>query len=214
MSAVWLSHRACAPLKTYLRRRGHKLRLIEDDPRFGPGVSSHADLRLCPVRGKPVFYEGVPLPRYPENAALCAVVLDGLLVHRPDITAPALRAACRALGFREVNVRQGYAKCSCVVVDGGSLITSDPGIYASLSKEPGLSLLKIRPGFVSLPGFPTGFLGGASGRVGDEIVFNGDVAAHPDYPAISDFIRSRGLGVRSFPGIELCDVGSIIETEE
>lgn len=214
MSAVWLSRHTCEPLKAYLRRRGHTLRLIEDDPRFGPGVSSHADLRLCAVRGRPVFYEGVPLPRYPENAALCAVMLDGLLIHRPDITAPALRETCRALGFREVNVRQGYAKCSCVVVDGRSLITSDPGIYAALSREPGLSLLKIREGFVSLPGFPTGFLGGASGRVGDEIVFNGDLTAHPDFPAIRDFIRSRRLGVRTFPGIELCDIGSIIETEE
>lgn len=214
MSVVYLSHLAIEPLKEYLSSQGHALRLIEDDGRFGPGVSSHADLRLCAVSGKPVFFEGVPLPRYPENAAQCAVVLEGLLIHRLDITAPALLARCRELGCREINVRQGYTKCSCVVVDGGSLITSDPGICMALLKVPGISVLKIREGHVSLPGFDTGFLGGASGKVGREILFNGDLSVHPDFPAICVFIKSRGLGIRYFPGHQLCDIGSIIETEE
>lgn len=214
MSEIWLSHRAYRPLREYLTSQGHTLRLIEDDGRFGPGVESHADLRLCAVDGRPIFFEGTPLPCFPENAAMCAVVLDGFLIHRLGVTAPALLARCRELNYRLIHVRQSYARCSCVVVDGRSLITADPGIFAALSRVPELSVLKVREGHVSLPGFPAGFLGGASGRVGQEIVFNGDVSAHPDHSAIRDFIESRGLTLRYFRGFELCDIGSIIEITE
>ena len=61
-----------------------------------------------------------------------------------------------------------------------------------------------------LPGYDTGFLGGTSGRVGDEIVFNGDLSAHPDFEAIKDFIRSRGLQIKYFESYPLRDIGSII----
>ena len=211
MSEIFLSHRAGTPLLDHLIALGHTPRLIEDDGRFGKGLESHADLRLCAVGGRAVFFEGDPLPRYPENAAFCAVVLDGFLIHRLDITAPGLRNRCRELGLREIHVRQGYTKCSCVLVDGRSLITSDPGICAALSEVPELRVLKVRAGAVRLPGFDTGFIGGASGRVGDEVIFNGDLSSHPDFGSICDFIVSRGLKVRFFPDYELTDIGSIIE---
>lgn len=214
MSVVYLSHLACAPLGDYLRSRGHTLRLIKEDNRFGPGVGSHADLRLCVVNGKALFFEGEPLPRYPDNAAMCALVMEGFLIHRLDITSPVILNRCARLGYRTVNVRQGYTRCSCVPVDGKSLITSDPGIFAALSGIPELSVLKIREGGVSLPGYPSGFLGGASGRVGGEVLFNGDLSAHPDLPAIRDFVEKRGARLRYFPGFALCDIGAIIETEE
>ena len=100
------------------------------------------------------------------------------------------------------------------MVDGRSVITSDPGVYAALAGVPELSVLKVRPGFVSLPGYGTGFIGGASGRVGDEVVFNGDLSEHPDFRQISAFIAERGLRVKHFPGLPLTDVGSIIEETE
>ncbi len=217
MSAVILSHAAFPELKEYLLSLGHTLKLLEDDPRFGPGVKAHADLRYCKLgpRGPVLSHRSPPLTSaYPDNAAMCAVVLDGFLIHRLDSTAAEILEYCRERGLRPLNVRQGYARCSCVPVDGKSLITPDPGIYGALSQVPELSVLKIREGHVRLPGYPWGFLGGASGRVGDEIVFNGDLSVHPDFPLIRDFIASRGLGVRFFPGRELTDIGSIIETEE
>ncbi len=63
---------------------------------------------------------------------------------------------------------------------------------------------------MELPGYDTGFIGGTSGRVGDEIIFNGDLSAHPDCQAIRQFIEERGLKVRYFSGYPLRDIGSII----
>ncbi len=213
MSDVWLSRRAGAELTAYIRSRGHRLRPVEDDPRFGPGVESHADLRMCKMgpSGPVLRLTGAPYPAYPRGAAMCAVVLEGFVIHRLDITDPGILAYCRERAFREINVRQGYARCSCLPVDGKSVITADPGICAALSRVPELRVLRVSPGHVSLPGFKTGFLGGAAGRVGDEILFNGDLKRHPDFEAIRDFIASRGLGVRFFESFALEDVGSIIE---
>lgn len=214
MSRVLLSHTAGEDLKTYLLRRGHALVEIGDDPRYGAGVASHADLRYCKIglEGPILTRDGAPLsPAYPDDAAMCAVVLDGLLIHRLDITDPGILQYCRERGFREINVRQGYARCSCLPVDGRSVITSDPGIYAALSKLPGLDVLKVTEGHVALPGFDRGFIGGTAGRVGGEIVFNGDLERHPDCLRIKNFIELHGLAVISFAGRALTDIGSIIE---
>ena len=213
MSAVYLSHRALPELKKYLEGRGHALRLIEDDKRYGPGVESHADLRICKMGPSgPLLTAGPPSsPSYPQNAAMCALILDGFLIHRLDITGGSILKYCRERSFREINVRQGYTRCSCVPVDGVSVITSDPGIFAALSRVPELHVLKIREGFVSLPGFETGFIGGTAGTVDGELIFNGDLSLHPDFEAIRDFIASRGVKMRYFPGAELCDIGSLIE---
>jgi len=84
-------------------------------------------------------------------------------------------------------------------------------LFANALKNTDVEVLTVREGHVLLPGFDTGFIGGASGRVGDEIIFNGDLSAHPDFEKIRDFIQCRGLKVRYFPGLPLTDIGSIIE---
>lgn len=211
MSRVYLSHLAAPPLREYLASRGHELILIADDMRYGRAVESHADLRMCKAGGR-LFFQGSPSgPSYPNNAAMCAVALDGFLIHRLDITDDSILKYCRSLGYRLVNVRQGYTRCSCVVVDGKSLITSDPGIYSALSAIPELDVLRIQDSHVALPSFPTGFIGGASGVVDGELIFNGDLSRHPDFEAICDFVTARGLKLRYFPEYCLTDIGSIIE---
>ena len=63
---------------------------------------------------------------------------------------------------------------------------------------------------MKLRGADTGFIGGASGRVDDEIVFNGDLSAHPNLKKITAFIEARGLGCKWFDSYVLEDIGSII----
>ena len=122
----------------------------------------------------------------------------------------ALIGEARKIGLAFIHVNQGYTKCNCVVVDGNSVITADRGIVSALKKCPDIDVLPISQGFVRLEKFEYGFLGGASGKVGNEIVFNGDLSAHPDYEAICRFIEARGLSVKYFPGYPLTDIGSIL----
>ena len=132
-----------------------------------------------------------------------------------------------------IDVPQGYTKCNTLIVDEYSIITSDVGIYnacygrpritdvdasAKFDKNylsgasvPQLEVLLIEKGHIILQGFDYGFIGGTSGRVGDTIIFNGDITQHPDYEKIAAFIESRGLKIKYFAEYPLEDIGSIIE---
>ena len=73
-----------------------------------------------------------------------------------------------------------------------------------------MDVLTVTAGHVVLPGYDTGFIGGASGRIGDTVYFNGDLTAHPDFESIVRFIEDRGLKVKWFEDWPLTDTGSII----
>ncbi len=215
MNHIYLSHNAGVILLSYFRKAGHELMLVPPGGRTYSAVDAHPDIYYCRMEQSPhpFLFRGDPLEigrSYPDNIRFNAVALDRYFIHRLKNTSPALLKKAREMGLECINVNQGYTKCNCVVVDGHSLITSDEGIDRTLQGYPDLHVLKIRPGFVRLEGFDYGFLGGASGRVGEEIVFNGDLSAHPDCDAICRFIRSRGLRVKYFPNYPLTDIGSIL----
>jgi hypothetical protein len=73
--------------------------------------------------------------------------------------------------------------------------------------------LKVQGGGVLLPGFDTGFIGGCSGRVGNELIFNGNLEKHPDFERIRNFVTSKNVKLKYFTDYELCDIGSILEAE-
>ena len=199
------------------------------------GVSDAAPLfqgdpaRLSPVYPGDVRYNACCTGRYfihnlkytaPELLAAAGITASEILIPKAPASDPqtagtqviehgAPAQANRAGSMIPVQVPQGYAKCSIVCVDETSIITYDAGITKACLAA-GLKVLQIAPGHVRLPGYPTGFLGGASGRVGREILFNGDLSVHPDFAAIRDFIESRGLSCVHFPDSPLTDVGSIL----
>ncbi|MBR7081590.1 MAG: hypothetical protein IKI49_02635, partial [Oscillospiraceae bacterium] len=204
MGTVHLSENANIELVDYIRALGHEIAPLLRDDRRGRGVGDHADLVMCKMGASdlsPVIKadDGEVWGEYPQNAAFCAVVLGGKLIHRLDITLHKILKYAQNAGLELINVRQGYTRCSCVVVDDGALITSDSGIAAALSRRRDIEVLKIQQEHVALDGFEYGFLGGTSGRVGREVIFNGDLSDHPDGEIIRDFIESRGLAVRTFP---------------
>ena len=167
-----------------------------------PLISYHADQKA----GYPAFRQLLPV--YPGDIAYNAACTGRFLIHNLKYTAPHILEYAKAAGMSLVNVKQGYAKCSTVIVDKDSIITYDQGI-AKACGSAGLDVLTIRPGHILLPGYDTGFIGGTSGRIGNTICFNGDLSAHPDGEAIADFISERGLKVRAFADWPLTDIGSI-----
>lgn len=174
------------------------------------------------------------------NAAICGrYFIHNLKYSSPELISSAEKYVWEKYSQDMVTIhtKQGYTKCNIVVVDETHIITEDEGIRKSvelamyrernaIGRGKGeerlkarddfdrrkIKVLKIAPGYVHLPGFPNGFIGGASGRVGDTIVFNGDISKHPDYDKINDFIKDAGLGIKYFD-YPLTDIGSII-TEE
>ena len=215
MKNIYVSQYANKELIEYLSYHDRTLHFVSPGGRTYPAVDSHPDMYYCKmgITNSACIFRGDPQEigaAYPKNIPFNAVCLDGYFIHNVKYTSPSLLNKAREMGLKFINVNQGYTKCNCVIVDGHSIITSDEGIYNQIKKYADVEPLKIRTGYVQLTGFEYGFLGGASGRVGNEIVFNGDLSAHPDYEAIGQFIETRGLSIKYFPDYPLTDIGSIL----
>ncbi len=176
-------------------------------------VNDHADMNCRPIGGKEyvVFQDAILPPEihttglhavrsstkgcdcYPGDAALNVLLISGFAFHKPGITEPRLKELLDAHGYLWVPVPQGYTACSTVVVDPNSLITADEKI-ASAAAETGFDVLKIQPGYIDLPGYAYGFLGGSCGKIGpSKLAFTGHLNGHPDHPAILNFLSDRGI---------------------
>ena len=215
MNRLYISKDANLRLKEYLSEKGYILETIVSEGIVDKGISNHPDIFLCKMGacdGSPLFFAGKDdLGRdYPADCAFNAACTGSFFIHKLSATSEKLLLAAKEMGMTLIDVQQGYTKCSVVVVDETSIITYDEGIIRACSKYPELSVLRVAPGFVRLDGYDTGFIGGASGRVGKEIIFHGDLFGHPDFSAIVDFIESRGLTCRWFPQFNLTDIGSIL----
>ncbi|QAT42554.1 DUF6873 family GME fold protein [Aminipila luticellarii] len=235
MSTIYVSENAHSILLNYLISLNHTLVPIKATGFVYPEVASHADMYMCKLGAEPeapVFCADFPPSsdlgyRYPENIKYNAVCMGNYFIHNLKYTSPLLLEKICQSKRKTLQVNQGYTKCNMVVINDRCAITSDQGIYASVNKyfdtisrsdlppsernSHGIHLLLIQPGHVRLGKFPYGFLGGASGRVGDEIIFNGNLKAHPDFERISEYISAQNLKVKYFEEYPLEDIGSIIE---
>ncbi len=211
-SKVILSQSAYPSLRDHLLSDGHEVIPFEPVETLKGSLSEHPDMVFCKLKTGVVF-KGDPEklgPLYPGDIIYNACSTGKYIIHNFKYTDPELLDAADKQGLIRVNIRQGYGKCSILPVTEDGIITYDKGIYLACSAK-GLKVLLIRPGHIDLPGYDTGFIGGASGRVGDAILFNGDLSAHPDHDAIMHFIEDLGLKVKYFKEGPLTDIGSIIE---
>ncbi|MFH1854257.1 MAG: DUF6873 family GME fold protein [Candidatus Omnitrophota bacterium] len=143
--------------------------------------------------------------KYPDDIIYNACKIGNYVIHCKG----RIEKNIKALGLRHINVTQGYAKCSIVPVDSKHIITSDKGIKKAWERHGGIALL-IRPGYIKLPGYGSGFIGGAAGVTNKHVFFTGSLEAHPDGQAIRNFIKDAGMGIIELYNGPLYDVGSII----
>lgn len=113
--------------------------------------------------------------------------------------------------YRIIHTNQGYSKCSVCIVSDNAVITEDSGIE-KVMRAMKINVCKVKFGGVGLSGFPYGFIGGASGIVGNNLLFCGDIKKHLEYDKISRFITENSdLNIVSLSEKSLWDYGSIIE---
>ncbi len=237
MRTVFLAADSDIRLQEFFSGNGYQIRLVRTSGIVQEPVSCHPDMFMCCLRpdgnGQIVFCPDIAdvirtdsdsalssfqpgnsslRKEYPYDIAYNAACTGRYFIHNLRYTDPVLLSLARRSGMKLVDVRQGYAKCSTVIVDERSVITYDHGLAESCRKA-GMDVLMVSPGHVLLAGYNTGFIGGTSGRVGDTIYFNGDLTAHPDAGRIAAFIVDRGIKVRWFGDRPLTDIGSIIYTD-
>lgn len=145
---------------------------------------------------------------YPEDVAYNVLNTPAGAFARFDCTDLQIVRLLEKKHIPKISVKQGYARCATVCF-GDALISADPAILKA-GKDARLSVLSISPGYVRLPGYDYGFLGGASGMTDESTVaFFGDLSYHPDGVKIRDFITKKGFAVKEVSHQPLTDIGTI-----
>ena len=146
--------------------------------------------------------------QYPDDVGLNLFTVGKHLLGRTDKTPRKILDYAEEQGYMLHFVKQGYAKCSTVVLGDCAVITADPSIL-EVTNAIGVASLSISAGGASLPGYDYGFLGGTCGVFGECIFFCGTLDSHPDGAAIADFCHSHGFEPILLSDRPLFDVGSI-----
>ncbi len=202
---------------------------LPPDRTIAPPVSSHPDMIISQIGETFIipqsYYEAYPYiteqisdcsglsltrscaPRsagYPLDVSLNAAVGDDLVICRKDTCAPEILSAAGSLGYRIVNVKQGYAGCSCIVTPAG-VITSDKGIFSAMC---GNSVYVPNNGIL-LPGYDIGFIGGCGGFCDGVLYFFGDIMSAAAGETVTEFARHHGYEVVPLSPDPLTDYGGI-----
>lgn len=142
---------------------------------------------------------------YPDDVKLNAASVGNFIICNSKHTYQPILG-----GYRLIDISQGCAKCSTLVVDDNSIITSDQGIHKK-AIENGLCSLLIECGDIRLDGYQYGFIGGCGFKLSEhQIYFTGNLYSHRNAPQMEQFLTERGIEIICGKSHELIDVGSIL----
>ena len=165
---AYVSEKANKELTDYLLSEGLKIVFVSKTADVSDPVSCHPDIYYCLLKNG--IYEGDPSllsETYPGDVLYNASALGPYLICSKNTSEDLIEKS----GLTPVFVRQGYVKCNLAVLDDSHVITEDRGIAKTLESLPGIECLLIDEGGVVLPGFDHGFIGGATGRMGNKMIF-------------------------------------------
>ena len=222
----------CEELNCYFDSLGIERITIDPNDYIDSAVRYHADMAAIDLGGRKIIVDKKQINlgkvltenefdvhfteleikgEYPKDIALNFTILGNDIYGKIDCADDALLKLSSNLN--KVNVKQGYCKCSCLVVGENAVITDDESIYKVLLKN-GVDTLLVSKGDIALSGHEYGFIGGASGKISEsEVLFFGDITKHCDYKKMACFIEKHGCKIKSldFP---LTDFGGIIPLTE
>ncbi len=146
---------------------------------------------------------------YPDSIKLNCAIVGKKILCKSNYTDSSVVNFCKKSGYSFINVNQGYAKCSTIVVNENAIITADNSISTAAIKN-GIDVLKIKQGYINLKGTDYGFIGGCCGVINKQIIFTGNLKKHPDYFNIKNFCNNYKMDIICLTNKELLDIGGII----
>lgn len=218
----------CRELEDYLDSRGIVRYHVSPNPNIDKAVANHPDMLLIHLGGNKLVVDNgqdslisqlnnigarvIPSLKpisgsYPNDIALNFTLVGEYAFGKFDCCDENLLSELKE--YKKSPCKQGYCKCSTLIINHNAIITDDSSIYKTALKS-GIDALFISKGGVSLPGHDYGFIGGASAKISkDEVLFFGDITKHSDYKKIADFINKHGCKIISldFP---LTDYGGLV----
>ncbi len=139
--------------------------------------------------------------RYPLDVGFNALVTDKALICRRNSICPELA------GYPIINTRQGYAGCTALYA-ADTVITADASTI-SACKDAGIPVFEISGKDILLPGYNTGFIGGACGVCEDTVYIYGTPETSESGRELKLFCEAKGLRLVSLYQGPVTDVGGI-----
>lgn len=172
-------------------------------------IAKNSLLNINLLKNFKTYYSNKNLEnKYPKNIFLNAINLEKYFIHNLKYTDSVLLEQNKTKEL--INIKQGYSKCSCAIVNDNALITSDLGIYNTLSKYP-IDLLLIPSGDITLKSLPYGFIGGSCGLIAeDKMAFFGNLSKHSYGEDIKNFLFKHNVKPIYLSESKLIDRGSLL----
>ena len=222
-------------IKNALIEKDFRLLVLPYDNRLPSPVRSHTDMLIFPIEdhiftsseyfnkahdifsvlceyGYNIIKCDVEITdKYPHDIAFNMAILKKSILGNIKYNAKEILDFADKNGFSITPVKQGYTKCSSLILGDNAIITSDEGIAKSAA-DIGTSVLKIENSAdsVVLEGYNYGFIGGASGVFKNTVYFSGDIAFHRYAKEIYSFCKSFNFEVESLTDGRLTDIGGIM----
>ena len=235
---VIIGEKYCKILQNGIKNLGINALFMPDNPYVDPRLSGHADLSVLHLGGDRLllapYMKGSSFSRqledrgfdiqfadieqsalYPNDAQMNVCILGNKVIYNPQTGSDAIvKYITIGNGAIQVSSRQGYSRCSVCVVNDNAIITADEGICRS-AKAHGIDVLKIRPGYIDLPGFDYGFIGGASFKLSDtKLAFTGGLDKHPDAERIIEFASLHNIDIVYITDNPAFDIGGAVPITE
>ena len=228
--------------KEYLRFFGYSLIELPKSQRVYAEISSHADIFVSKTNNnliiEPSAYESIMeqvkkynfqkecstkivkaeeyvQKEYPLDIKYNVCCFGNYAIHNFKYTSKMIREILDKEKFELINVKQGYTNCSIAVIDDKSIITSDKGIYKTLSKYD-FNILFVEEDLdiklLSKDGYSKkkGFIGGCISRIENKVFVSGDLNKIDNNKIIRKFIENRNLEIIEFLNEDVIDYGGII----
>ena len=146
--------------------------------------------------------------KYPSNISLNAYITDNYLVHNLKFTDKKILEYSK--NKKNINVNQGYTKCSILPLREKAIITNDAGIYNTLKSE-NFDILLLPFGDIELSGFNYGFIGGVGGMISnDSMAFFGSLDNYTFGNEVKNFLYKYDIKPIYLSNTKLIDRGSLL----
>lgn len=145
--------------------------------------------------------------KYPSTAHYNIVLTDKYLIHNTKYTDRKILDLNKDKTI--INTKQAYTRCNLINLGDNSFITSDDGIFKTLSNLK-FNILNVSPFYIDLPSFEHGFFGGVCGVYDEKVFINGSLNYHRQGKQIVDFISALGYSIIELYEGKLYDGGSML----
>ena len=135
------------------------------------------------------------------------VVTETYIIHKQGFTDPKIIELNPNKTY--ISVPQAYTRCNLIEITHNVFITSDKGIYNTLTQN-NLECLFVTPEGIQLPPYKYGFIGGCMGKYNDTLYINGSLSSHSEGDKIRTFIEKHSLEFVELHDGKLYDGGGII----